>query len=386
MRPDRWKQVKRLYHAALEREPEARNAFLDEACAGDEDLRREVAELLACDIPSDSFIQSPAIEIAARAMAAEPLVEASNNPMGSLIAGSQIGSYRLLEPLGRGGMGEVHLALDTRLGRKVAVKLLLAEFTTDAERLRRFEQESRAASALNHPNIITVYEIGEIEGRRFIVTEYVEGETLRRRMASAPQGRLRLSEALEIASQVAAALQAAHEAGITHRDIKPENVMLRADGLMKVLDFGLAKLSGSRAGPQPEAAESLDTLSGVMGTVSYMSPEQARGENVDHRTDIFSLGVTLYEMLAGRRPFEGPTSSDVMAAVLTSEPVSLMEVVPEVPAPLWRIVKRCLEKRPGQRFQSAGDLGFALEELSTSSGMQPESQLGAQAPAPAVTE
>src|SRR5262245_42208698 len=374
MRPDRWKQVKRLYHAALEREPEARNAFLDEACAGDEDLRREVAELLACDIPSDSFIQSPAIEIAARAMAAEPLVEASNNPMGSLIAGSQIGAYRLLEPLGRGGMGEVHLALDTRLGRKVAVKLLLAEFTTDGERLQRFEQEARAASALNHPNIITVYEIGEIEGRRFIVTEYVEGETLRQRMASAPQRRLRLKEAVKIAAQVAAALQAAHEAGITHRDIKPENVMLRDDGLVKVLDFGLAKLSGARDGPQP-AAESLDTRSGiVMGTASYMSPEQARGEKVDHRTDIFSFGVMLYEMLAGRRPFEGVTASDVMAAVLTSEPVSLAEAVPEVLAPISRIVQRCLEKRPGQRFQSAGDLGFALEALHSSSGTWPGSQ------------
>ena len=293
MDPDRWKQIERLYHSALEREPGGREAFLDIACAGDEDLRREVTGLLACDVPGDSFIQSPAIEIAARALAAEPIIEASTNPMGSLIAGSQIGAYRLLEPLGRGGMGEVHLTLDTRLGRKVAVKVLLDEFTTDAERLRRFEQEARAASALNHPNIITVHEIGEIEERRFIVTEYVEGETLRRRMASAPQRRIRLSEALEIAAQVAAALQAAHEAGIIHRDIKPENVMLRDDGLVKVLDFGLAKLSGARAGSQP-AAESLDTRSGiVMGTTNYMSPEQARGERVDHRTDIFSLGVTL---------------------------------------------------------------------------------------------
>ena len=179
MRPDRWKQIKRLYHAALEREPEARKAFLDEACAGDEDLRREVAELLDCDIPSDSFIQSPAIEIAARAMAAEPLIEASNNPMWSLIAGSQIGAYRLLEPLGRGGMGEVHLALDTRLRRKVAVKLLHATFTNDADRVQRFAREARAASALNNPNIITIHEIGEIATEkgslRYIVTEYVKG-------------------------------------------------------------------------------------------------------------------------------------------------------------------------------------------------------------------
>src|SRR5262245_23218754 len=194
MERDRWEQIERLYYAALEREPGARGAFLDEVCAGDAELRREVAGLLACDVPSDSFIQSPAIEIAARALAAGPLIEASNKPAGGPIAGSQIGAYRLVAPLGQGGMGEVHLALDTRLRRKVAVKLLLAEGGSDTERLRRFEQEARAASALNHPNIITVYEIGEIEGRRFIVTEYVEGETLRQRMSSAPQRRIRLTE------------------------------------------------------------------------------------------------------------------------------------------------------------------------------------------------
>src|SRR5215475_11601924 len=299
MQRDRWNQIEQLYHAALERGPDAREAFLEEACAGDEELRREVAGLLACDASSDSFIRSPAIEMAARAMAADPLIEASNKLMRSSIAGSQIGAYQILSPLGRGGMGEVHLALDARLGRKVAVKLLLAEFTTDAERLRRFEQEARAASALNHPNIITVYEIGEIEGRRFIVTEYVEGETLRRRMAGAPQRRIRLREALEIAAQVATALQAAHEAGITHRDIKPENVMSRKDGLVKALDFGLAKLiSGSGEwdvekithSPLSTPHSPLTPLTApgmVMGTTSYMSPEQARGEKVDHRTDIF---------------------------------------------------------------------------------------------------
>src|SRR5262245_36915139 len=367
MTPERWRQIEQLYHGALERGTGERADFLAEACAGDEALRGEVESLLRCDTRAERFIEAPALEVVAK-LCAEDRVQS--------MIGRQIGPYQILSLLGAGGMGEVHLALDTRLGRKVAVKLLPAEFTTDAERLLRFEQEARAASALNHPNIITVHEIGEFEGRRFIVTEYVEGETLRQRMASALQGRLRLSEALEIAAQVAAALQAAHEAGITHRDIKPENVMSRADGLVKVLDFGLAKLSGARPGSQP-AAENLNTRSGtVMGTASYMSPEQARGEKVDHRTDIFSLGVTFYEMLAGRRPFEGPTASDVIAAVLTSEPVSLPEVVPEVPANLWRIVKRCLEKRPGQRFQSAGDLGFALEALSTSSGARPESQLG----------
>jgi len=375
MTPERWQSIERLYYAALERDTDEQAAFLAEACAGDEALRGEVESLLHCDAGAEQFMESPALEVAAQ-LCAEDQVQSTIE--------RQIGPYQILSLLGAGGMGEVHLALDTRLGRKVAVKLLLTEFATDAERLRRFEQEARAVSALNHPNIITVHEIGEIEGRRFIVTEYVKGEPLRRRMSSASHRRIRMSEALEIASQVAAALQAAHEAGITHRDIKPENVMLRADGLVKVLDFGLAKLSGARTGHKPEA-ENLNTRSGiVMGTASYMSPEQARGEKVDHRTDIFSLGVMLYEMLAGRRPFEGATANDVIAAMLTSEPVSLAEVVPEVPATLRRIVQRCLEKRPGQRFQSAGDLGFALEEVSTSSSA--ESQLGTKESTPAVTE
>ncbi len=253
MERDRWEQIERLYHAALEREGDARDAYLDEACAGDDDLRREVAGLLASDNPSDSFIQSPAIEIAARALAAEPFFEASNNPVRSLIVASQIGAYQLLSPLGRGGMGEVHLALDPRLGRKVVIKLLPAEFMTDDERVRRFEQEARAASALNHPNIITIHEIGEapIEAgsAHYIVTEYVEGATLRQQMTDSSQRQMKLSEAIDIASQIAAALAAAHEAGIVHRDIKPENVMVRCDRLVKVLDFGLAKLTERRRDP-----------------------------------------------------------------------------------------------------------------------------------------
>jgi serine/threonine protein kinase len=388
---ERWKQVENIYHAALERQTATREAFLAEACAGDEELRREVASLLDYDGQPASFIESPVLEVAAREWADESFSQ-SHPPAN---APSQVGAYRILSPLGRGGMGEVWLARDTRLGRKAAVKLLPAEFTSQPERVRRFEQEARAASSLNHPNIVTIYEIGEVEGRRFIVTEYVEGETLRQRL----RRRIGLTEALEIASQVAAALQAAHEAGITHRDIKPENVMARKDGLVKVLDFGLAKLRADRGNggagdketrrqgewettnstplvslsptPPLSTPPSLTAAGAVMGTASYMSPEQARGVKVDHRTDIFSLGVMLYEMLAGRRPFEGATASDVMAAVLTEEPVPLAEVAPEVPITLWRIVRRCLEKEPERRFQSAGDLAFALEELKTSSGLSP---------------
>src|SRR5438876_1132634 len=201
MKPERWQQIERLYHAALEREPEARAAFLDKACAGDEELRREVEGLLACDDKTASFIDGPALEVAAKALAGDPPAEEQGvrPPVAR-----QIGAYQLLSPLGKGGMGEVHLALDTRLGRKVAVKLLPAEFTTDAGRLRRFAQEARAASALNHPNIITIYEIGEAEGEHYIVTEYVEGETLRLRMESAPQKRMDLSEALDAGAQMAA--------------------------------------------------------------------------------------------------------------------------------------------------------------------------------------
>jgi eukaryotic-like serine/threonine-protein kinase len=383
MELDRWKRIERLYHAALERAPDAREAFLDEACAGDEDLRREVAELLACDIPNDSFIQSPAIEIAAKALAAEPLIEASTKPMKAPIAGSRIGAYQLLSPLGRGGMGEVHLALDTRLRRKVAIKLLPAEFTADIGRVRRFEQEARAASALNHPNIITVHEIGEahIEGgnRRYIVTEYVEGETLRQRMDGEPQQRLNLSEAIDVASQIAAALSAAHQAGIAHRDIKPENVMVRSDGIVKVLDFGLAKLTEGQGDGEAEGqrddgwmlspslrlsvSPSLTGAGAVMGTPRYMSPEQARGEKVDVRTDIFSLGVTLYEMITGRQPFAGEKPGEMIAAILHDEPPPLAEYAPEAPPELQHLVGKALRKNREERYQVVKDLLLDLKGL-----------------------
>jgi serine/threonine protein kinase len=371
MDPDRWEQIERLYHAALECGPEACDAFLDEACAGDEDLRREVAGLLACDVPSDSFIQSPAIEIAARAWAAEPLIEASNKPMGSPIAGSQIGAYRLLSPLGRGGMGEVHLALDTRLGRKVALKLLPAAYTTDAGRVQRFAREARAASALNHPNIITIHEIGETATEngslRYIVTEYVEGETLRQRMASAPQQRIEASEVIDIALQIAAALAAAHEAGIMHRDIKPENVMARRDGIVKVLDFGLAKLTEDASPVIDSQASTLarnSTEPGmVMGTPRYMSPEQWRKEKVDARADIFSLGVMLYEMVAGRAPFAGATTGEVIAAILRDAPPPLADCAPDAPPEMERILSQALRKDREERYQTVNELLVDLKRL-----------------------
>jgi serine/threonine protein kinase/Flp pilus assembly protein TadD len=379
MELNRWKQIERLYYEALEREPGARDAFLDEACAGDEDLRREVARLLACDVPSDSFMQSPAIEIAARALAAEQPIETSTNPTGSLVAGSQIGAYQLLGPLGRGGMAEVHLALDTRLGRKVAVKLLPAEFTTDTGRVRRFAREARAASALNHPNIITIHEIGEVRtgagATHYIVTEFVEGETLRQRMTNMPQGRLSLAEALDVAAQIAAALATAHKAGITHRDIKPENVMARRDGIVKVLDFGLAKLTEERqVGKEterqgddslgsPSPPLSLSSIGAVMGTPRYMSPEQARGDRVDARTDIFSLGVMLFEMIAGRPPFAGAAPNETIAAILRDSPPPLAECAPDAPPEMERILTRALRKNREERYQTVSEMLADLQRL-----------------------
>lgn len=357
MPSERWQQIEELYHAALDRAPDERTAFLAEACANDSDLRREVEELLRYDGAAESFIEEHALAMEARQLEAEDLSTTKAQGLNR----RQIGAYKILALLGKGGMGEVHLALDPRLGRKVAVKLLPARFTHDRERVRRFEQEARSASALNHPNIITIHEIGEVENTRYIVEEYVEGETLRQRMSSAPQQRIEPPEAIDIALQIAAALSAAHEAGITHRDIKPENVMIRRDGIVKVLDFGLAKLtepSSPAVDTQSPTAPGGSTETGVvMGTPRYMSPEQARGEKVDARTDIFSLGVMLYEMITGRAPFAGATTSEVIAAILRDEPAPLAEAPPE----LERIISRVLRKDRAERYQTAKAL---LDELN----------------------
>ena len=263
-------------------------------------------------------------------------------------------------------MGEVYLAHDSRLRRQVAIKLLPAEFTENKDRLSRFEREAYAASSLNHPNILTIYEIGEEQGHHFIATEYVEGESLRQRLSRSP---MELKETLAIVSQVADALAAAHEAGIVHRDIKPENVMLRRDGYVKVLDFGLAKLANESSKPEvkPEAstmARVLKTDPGVvMGTASYMSPEQARASEVDARTDIWSLGVVLYEMVAGRLPFEGGTTTDVLATILHREPPSLLLYSGDVPGELERIVENELTKKRDERYQLARELSLDLKRL-----------------------
>ena len=275
------------------------------------------------------------------------------------IAGNLIDHYRVVSLIGKGGMGEVYLAQDTQLGRQVALKLLSGELTAQAERVRRFQQEARAASALNHPNILTIYQIGQTETAHFMATEFVEGETLRERLTRA---RMELQKAVDVATQVASALGAAHAAGIVHRDIKPENVMIRRDGIVKVLDFGIAKLIEQEVQTDSEALTKMmmSTSPGVMiGTVAYMSPEQARGLAVDARSDIWSLGVMLYELLAQRRPFEGPTMSHIIVSLLEHEPAPL---TPDVPVEVQRIVSRALQKEQSERYATINDM---LTELQT---------------------
>ena len=356
MNPERYAHIKQVFHAALDHPAGERSAFLAEACNGDPELRATIEALIAADERPGAFMDAPAYQLAA-----DLLVE---QPSGSL-AGQQISHYQIISLLGSGGMGDVYLAKDIRLGRQVALKLLPDYLTDDESRVRRFKQEARAASALNHPNIVTIYEIEQADGRHFIATEYVEGETLRERVKRGP---LELAMALDIALQVAGALARAHQVGIVHRDIKPENIMLTSEDRVKILDFGLAKYSPPIKA-DAAAADVFSTLTGnhtepgvLMGTTAYMSPEQVRGFAVDARTDIWSLGVVLYEMLADRTPFSGPTSSDVLAAILEREPARLPDET-FAPASLQRIISRTLEKDRERRYQTTKDLLLDLESL-----------------------
>jgi serine/threonine protein kinase len=273
-----------------------------------------------------------------------------------LSSGLKIGPYEILAPLGAGGMGEVYRARDTRLGREVAIKVLPASFTENADRLRRFEQEARTTGMLNHPNILAVYDVGTHEGAPYLVTELLDGATLREEL---PVPR---RKALDYGKQIATGLAAAHAKGVTHRDLKPENLFVCRDGRVKILDFGLAKVES----PETEMTRTAGTTPGVaMGTVGYMSPEQARGEPSDARSDIFAFGVILYEMLSGQRAFQRNTSFETLTAILKDDPPPLPD------AGMERVVRRCLEKSPDQRFQSASDLGFAIDAMSGSTMAQP---------------
>ncbi len=292
----------------------------------------------------------------------------------TLMTDKQLGPYEILSPLGAGGMGEVWRARDTRLNREVAIKVLPASFANDADRLRRFKQEALATSALNHPNILTVYDIGDHEGASYLVSELLEGAELRARLQD---GELPARRCVDYAQQIASGLAAAHAKGIVHRDLKPENLFITTEGRVKILDFGLAKLKPPQVGEADSQAPTQKKITDpgtVLGTVGYMAPEQVRGQDADHRADIFSFGVILYEMLSGRRAFSGESAIEVMNAILKEDPPELTAMNTRAPQGLERLIRRCLEKQPEQRFHSAHDLGYALEALSTSSGAQPESQ------------
>jgi serine/threonine protein kinase len=356
MTPERWKQIEELYHSVLRLEARQWPAFLDQACTGDEALRREVESLLLYQVPAEGFIDAPALEVAARGMA--------RNRTQSLV-GRQVGPYKIQSLLGAGGMGEVYRAKDSRLGREVAVKVLPSAFSADAERVGRFNQEARAAGALNHPNILAIYDVGTHDGSPYLVSELLEGETLRDRLDGKT---LSPRKALDYGLQVARGLAAAHERGIIHRDLKPENLFITKDDRIKILDFGLAKLTqaklGSVAVTEGLTGAGLTEPGMLMGTVGYMSPEQVRGENVDHRSDIFSFGAIVYEMLSSRRAFHGNSAVETANAILNEEPQPLAQINGSTPLGLERIARHCLEKRPEQRFQSVSDLAFHLETLS----------------------
>jgi serine/threonine protein kinase/dipeptidyl aminopeptidase/acylaminoacyl peptidase len=365
MDPKRRQKVEQLYRAALEHPADKRAAFLDNLCDADHELRREVEALLASDEQAQRVIATPADQSPAEMLTAEQ----------SDWMGSSLGHYRIVSSVGRGGMGEVYRAHDPRLGREVAIKVLPAAFSTDKDRLRRFEQEARAAGMLNHPNVLTIYDIGtaspENGGAPYIVSELLTGETLRDRLRA---GSLPLGRAVEYASQVARGLAAAHEKGMVHRDLKPENLFITKDGRVKILDFGLAKLKptpGPGGFDTSAPTESPGTTPGVvMGTVGYMSPEQVRGEEVDHRTDIFAFGAILYEMLTGRRAFQGASSVEVLNAILKDEPPEISALKAEVPPALVRVVEHCLEKNRENRFQSISDVGFYLDAPATARDRQ----------------
>jgi eukaryotic-like serine/threonine-protein kinase len=345
MTPERWQQIQDVLEKALELQPAQRSAYLNQACSSDQSLRQEVETLLASspDVRS-SFLRSEPLRV-------------------PLTSGTKLGEYEVKSLLGSGGMGEVYRARDSRLGRDVAIKVLPSLLFADSDRRRRFEQEARAAAALNHPNILAVFQLGTYEGAPYLVSELLEGETLRE---LTKRTRLSLRKAIDYGVQLAHGLAAAHEKGIVHRDLKPENLFVTRDGRLKILDFGLAKMTKSQSGSEHSALTLTEgTEAGVvMGTVGYMSPEQVRGQTADHRTDIFAFGAILYEVLAGKRAFQKPTSADTMSAILNEDPPGISQGTTNVPPALQRLVHRCLEKNPEQRFQSASDLAFALGALS----------------------
>lgn len=345
MRTERWKRIEEVYYSVLACPSAHRAAVLDEACSDDHEMRREVESLMRAGEQAGSFLSPADLEACFAELAAEPK-----------LVGSTFGHYQILSAVGAGAMGEVYLARDTRLDREVALKILPARFTRDAGRVARFRREAKATSGLNHPNIITIYDIGEVGETLFIAAEFIEGVTLRKRLAT---GKMEVKEILGIAVQCTVALDAAHRAGILHRDIKPENIMVRPDGVVKVVDFGLARVLKEADGFGLESTQA----GALIGTPRYMSPEQARGEKLDARTDIFSLGAVFYELAAGVPAFPGATIAEVFAALLGSTPRPLSTHVPGIPKDFDVIVSKALQKDPTGRYQEMQELDAGLQEL-----------------------
>ncbi len=364
---DRWRRVESLFYEAVELKPEARAEFLQRSCGSDAELRKEVETLLeSAEKPMD-FLHQPVSDAAQQMLA--------DDRSKVMAPGSRLGSYEVISKLGSGGMGEVYLAEDSRLRRKVALKMIASDLTLDQRGLRRFEHEAVAASALNHPNILTIYEFRQTDGLHYIASEFIEGATLRQKLLVGP---LELSAAVDIAIQIASALSAAHASGIVHRDIKPENVIVRKDGIVKVLDFGIAKLGENRGESGGRAAStvtsSLSEPGMVLGTARYMSPEQARGLEVDGRSDIFSLGSVIYELVTGRAAFEGNTASDVIAEILKAEPRPPVDLAPDLPYEVERIIAKALRKDRESRYQSIKDLLIDLQDFKKESEFQAKLQ------------
>src|SRR6266567_1183417 len=346
MTRERWQQVKEVLHGALELAPEQRPAFLDEACSTDQALRQDVESLLASsDEARSGFLPSSAVRV-------------------MLTKGTRLGDYEVQSLLGFGGMGEVYRARDRRLDREVAIKVLPSFLSSDPERLRRFEQEARAAATLNHPNILAVFQMGTYEGASYLVSELLNGETLRDHMRRGP---LELPKLLDYSVQIADGLAAAHGKGIVHRDLKPGNLFVTNNGRIKILDFGLAKLTQ----PKPECAVTTRTLERqtepgmVMGTVGYMSPEQARGEPLDARTDLFSFGTVLYEAATGEAAFAGDSQASIIAAVLEKMPTPPRDLRKDLPPSLQSVFHRCLQKDPDRRWQCAADMASELRRIAS---------------------
>jgi Tol biopolymer transport system component len=343
MKPERWQHIDKLLGEALELEAGRPGAFLDQACGNDEELRRKINSLLAAHEQADSFIEAPALAGMARSLADE----------ARSMVGRQLGHYQVLALVGAGGMGAVWKAKDTRLDREVAIKTLPAEFERHTDRLARFEREAKLLASLNHPNIASIHGLDEDRGTRFLVLELVEGETLAYRLG---HGAIPLEESLKFARQISAALEAAHEKGVIHRDLKPANIKITADGTVKILDFGLAKAFARddvQVDPADSSSSNIESTEPgmILGTGAYMAPEQTRGKKVDRRADIWAFGVVLYEMVTGRRPFQGADSTETMASIVTKEPD-----FDAAPAPVRRLLQKCLEKDPKNRLRDIGDV------------------------------